>query len=269
MNTWVSAGVYLGAAHVFLSESGDGVLVLRLNVAEGSIDLFKSVDRGETFAQTTVTELTLNDYSPAHIHVDAALTTILIPNGYNCLLSTDSGASFSEVLLEEEGLPPWKTYATGSSDGVKLAVIGLAPEGSGTNGLFLSTDSGATWLSILSDYIGIDFPQSVAISDDGFTVLVVGIDDLSDVQNAGIYCAASEDGGATWGDAVTLTEGFPFTRLEMARDGSIAWASQSGYVPHKTSDLGATWSSDAVGSPRGSTAISADAGVLTAFGVAD
>jgi photosystem II stability/assembly factor-like uncharacterized protein len=268
MNTWVSAGVYLGAAHVFLSESGDGVLVLRLNVAEGSIDLFTSVDRGETFAQTTITGLTLQETVPFadwHIFVDSTLTLILIPNGENCLLSNDGGVSFSEVLLDiEPELPPWKTYATGSSDGVNLAVIGISPEGGGTYGLFLSTDSGASWAPILSDDIGIDIPQSVAISDDGLTVLVVGTDAL-----AVIYCAASEDGGVTWGAAVTLDEGFPLARLEMARNGSVAWASQSGYVLLKTSDLGATWSSDAVGFPRGSTAISADAGVLTAFGVAD
>jgi hypothetical protein len=267
---WSNVGTFEGASHVFLSEDGGGVLVLRLNVAEGSIDLFMSVDRGASFEQTTITGLTLNDYGPAHIYVDATLATILIPNGYNCLLSTDSGATFAEILLDSDPeLPPYKTYAAGSSNGVNLAVICLSPEGSGSNGLFLSTDSGDTWTPILSDVIGVDFSQSVAVSDDGLTVLVVGIDDLSDVFNAGIYCAASEDGGANWGAAVTLDAGFPFTRLEMARDGSVAWASASNVVPHKTSDLGATWSSDAEGSPRGTTAISADAGVLTAFGVVD
>jgi photosystem II stability/assembly factor-like uncharacterized protein len=193
------------------------------------------------------------------------LATILIPNGYNCLLSTDSGATFAEILLDSDPeLPPYKTYATGSSDGVNVVVIGISPEGGGVDGLFLSTDSGASWTFILSDDIGVEVPQSVAVSDDGLMVLVVGTDALSVIS-----CAASEDGGATWGDAVTLAEGFPTTRLEMARDGSVAWASASTVVPHKSSDLGATWSSDAEGSPRGTTAISADAGVLTAFGVVD
>jgi hypothetical protein len=247
MNTWVSAGVYLGAAHVFLSESGDGVLVLRLNVAEGSIDLFTSVDRGETFAQTTVTGLTLQETVPFadwHIFVDSTLTLILIPNGENCLLSMNGGATFGPVLEFLEEGPPWRVYAAGSTAGLRLVVCALFPEGSGSDGIYVTQDFFGTSAFYDDTLMGLSslgpLSPSVFITDDN-KVTIVGSDYDEDISEY-VPIVAKFD-GVTWSTFAAPTDAGSLYRLEGDPTGTILYASATNGNPLKSADLGETWTS--------------------------
>lgn len=100
-----------------------------------------------------------------------------------------------------------------------------------TNGLFLSTDEGTTWESIVP---APGYGDVVAISGDGLTVITT---DGSRLQ-------LSQDGGDTWGETQPIgdTDASTWSMLEVDADGSVLIAGISGGRLYMSEDGGDTWS---------------------------
>jgi photosystem II stability/assembly factor-like uncharacterized protein len=115
----------------------------------------------------------------------------------------------------------WQGIAA-SSDGTKLAAILQ-----GTSTLYMSSDSGATWVANAS--AGLRTWNSVAMSEDGSKIVAV-------VANGQIYTSA--DSGATW---TARESNRPWVDVTSSSDGVKLTAIVYGGQVYTSTDSGATW----------------------------
>jgi len=150
--------------------------------------------------------------------------------------SADSGVSWTS-----NGWPSpmnWNCVAS-SSDGSILAAAGES------SSLYVSTNSGTAWYTIKTP---IYFPQAVAASADGKTLIVGG---------AGLFITTNF--GATW--KTNFSAEFNYSPVACSADGSRLLVAEDGTI-YQTSRSGANWTSTSVGSVIRSVVSSADGNEL-------
>jgi len=169
-------------------------------------------------------------------------------NSNQSILGNFSSFSSSSWALAGAAGQNWNSIAS-SADGNRLAAVAAAVT-SGTGGIFISTDSGATWTGPNGDTSS---PwRSIASSADG-SRLVAAIGGSSGI--GGIYT----NSGASWGKA--LAGGVNWSSVASSADGSRLAAaisnSSSGGI-YTSANSGATWS-QTVGTARNWVAVASSA----------
>jgi hypothetical protein len=128
-------------------------------------------------------------------------------------VSTDAGVTWTNVMTNGY----WTSVAS-SADGTKLLAAAGYLDSAHVCGIFLSTNSGASWIS--NSFPTLDW-GSVAMSADGGTVVAAAIFDSSGNPNASVFC--STNSGVNWASnnlaAVTGAKGTVAVSVAMSADG--------------------------------------------------
>ncbi len=183
----------------------------------GSSGVWKSVDGGQTWANTTAlvgldqtnpyTDLVIDPIHPQTLYTAVGY---IFGAGTNGVYKTTNGGTTWTLL---SGLP-----ASGSSTGrISLALAASAPQtlyasvaqtigaGAGLFGLYKTTDGGATWAQMTAapNYLGGQgwYDDAVVVSPtDPNTVFVGGVVNYSGTYGSLFALAGSHDGGVTFQD---------------------------------------------------------------------
>lgn len=172
--------------------------------ALGSAVLYTSTDSGQTWAAHTGTsEFWMGVYMS-----DDGQRIVGAVMGGSLHISTDGGASFAPIAGTAN--TDWRTVA-GSSDGTRLVAVASLYGGDPANqGVYVSTDSGATWTRRVANGNW----TFAAASADGMRMAVL---------DQGGHPWVSDDGGATF----TQRFGYSiWSGLAVSRDGRVVAAQE-------------------------------------------
>lgn len=227
------------------STTGDRVIGFK---SDGT-KLFVSSDSGTTLSDGTTAATA---FSPNSTTISALAISstgqyvILAPTGaYNCVRSTDYGATFSAIAGDLSSIPIIKAICS-SSDGSKLVFFSNI---SGTFTVYISSDSGATVAAATNVVSGSTFVDlgllwcqgMTAMSSDGNTV-------YASVGGLTGHIIKSTDAGDNWTELTNTT--FGCDAIACSSNGNvIVIASNTGGVM-KSINGGTTWSG--TGAPTGS-----------------
>ena len=115
------------------------------------------------------------------------------------------------------------------------------------NGIYRSTDDGATWSSLISPPSGQTIVTGIAVAPNGDLW-------LAGVLPNGIY--RSTDDGATWSSLISPPAGQTgVTGIDVALNGDLWLAGSSPDDIYRSTDDGATWSSGGISAPSGQTIV--------------
>lgn len=196
-----------------LGREGSGVHGL-LRTTDGG-NTWNYMDGGGILANKNISGVIVRG-SNIVVSVDEAFGNLT--STFGIYRSTNSGVSFVQVSTltgEPNGLPYGRARVlVGDPNSLAILYTALFARNGGTNGVFKSTDTGATWSKISSatmdNLLATSDQDSVRISVGAAGIVCVGIQDSA---NGGtVHVFRSNNGGFTWDDlglAATSESGQP------------------------------------------------------------
>lgn len=198
-----------------------------------SRELWKSADRGRSWSRLLQTKLWFNVVAAGPPGTEEVYVGTAEP-GAQVLRSADGGATWTEL---QHGLPPGAVTGLAVTPGAAGRPTKIYV-GTGKNGLFASTDGGATWQPLDPPYGSLELCAVAVDAADPATVYAA----YRARRGEPFETRISRDGGATWQPGgVLMAESPPLRDLELIVAGSTLYASSEIDLA-ASSDRGTTWS---------------------------
>ena len=251
-----------------LASSGDGSILYAGNDSIGNRFIYKSIDSGVSWNQTTAPQRRWSSIATSTDGVKVVAVIFSQTQTGNIYYSLNSGVTWNTATA---ALQNWKSVASSSNGQFLVACcdVGISPP---SGGIYTSTDYGATWALTsaptssswtcvassangvklvasmgsfgpnaiytstnsgaswtLSPFLAFGLFYSVASSSSG-TILYAG-------DTNGVW--KSTDSGGTW--APSLSHGGAFTSIATSTDGVKVVAVNYGGGVYRSTNSGATW----------------------------
>jgi len=191
--------------------------------------IYRSTDRGATWS--TISIPSCGNIRIVAVHPQDSNTIYAAGNPTGLFRSTDYGATWSNVKAFEA----WGV-ACAPTNGDVVYAVGEGPAFSGTPGVHVSTDAGATWTecTLPTEHYYAPFAMRAAVDPADPDTAYVGL------YRAGVF--KTTDGGATWSDAnIGLKNTFVNDIISHPDDPTIVWAATFQAGLYKSTDAGQTW----------------------------
>jgi len=210
-----------------------GFRTVPTTVYAGGAGVFKSADGGVTWTTIgsglgCVLSLAIDPTDP---------TIIYAGTDVGAFKTTDGGGHWNPIdngIVLVSGNPPWHSAVTAIVIDPTNAATVYAATGRWGNGVFKSTNGGASWTAINNGLVtnaNLDVRAMVMDPSDPNTLYVTGV--------TGLLSAKTIDGGATWTTLPVMAFGYAAV-VHPVQTSTVYIAGPSGIS--KTVDGGATWS---------------------------
>lgn len=241
-DTWSSTGLDWSTSsfrlirEMVMDPNDSNILMIASNIG-----LIRTTNGGETWFQEQI-----GNFYDVEINPDPNNNIFYAATKNAVYRSTDSGNNWTTVQAIEGSNR--LAIATSEDNSNYVYVVSSKAVGSGYNGLWRSTDSGATFtnMSTTPNILGWDI-QGIESGGQGWYDLVIAADpnNANTVYVGGINTWKSLDGGATWSIVSHWQGGSEVSEVhadkhELEWQGNVLWEGNDGGI-YKSLDGGASW----------------------------